>query len=202
MYTPALIDVLIALVLLTSILAACHRGLGKEMLHTVLFTIVVVIGYVLFRNSMETDESDVNTTVFWLVNSTYYLITAYVLTWIGMKVLSPLILGQEQVGLRSRFWAGIISLTKLLAVIIGLNLWFAVHSPAPHPQRLTALPKVMQESTLVFISDKFTNDLYLWLASKDILTYHKITKSKPTEQELREKELQDQLNGTIPMSYQ
>lgn len=188
MNQPTLIDVAIALAILGSVLGACHRGLGREMLHTVMFAIMVAIGYVLFRTQGETSaEHDV---VFWLVNSMYYVITAYVLTWVGMKVLSPLVIGHENVGLRSRFWAGMLSLTKLGFVLFGLNLWFAIHSPDVHPARLNTLPPILRDSMLVQLSDKFTEDLYKWMAGKNILDYHKSLERQPTEQEVRDAELE------------
>lgn len=184
---PTLIDVAIGLALLLSVLGACHRGIGREMLHTVMFAILVAVGYVLFKN--QSDASAPGDTVFWVVNSSYYLITAYVLTWVGMKVLSPLMIGYEVVGLRSRFWAGILCIIKLAVVLFGLNLWFAVHSTEVHPQRLKNLPPILRESLLVQISDKFTEDLYHWLASKQILEYHKVLDKPKTEKDKRDEDL-------------
>lgn len=102
MNQPTLIDVAIGLAILTSVLGACHRGLGREMLHTVMFAIMVAVGYVLFR-TQAAQAVGPNDVVFWLVNSMYYVVTAYVLTWVFMKVLSPLVLGRENVGMRSVF---------------------------------------------------------------------------------------------------
>ena len=197
MNQPTLIDIAIALAILGSVLGACHRGLGREMLHTVMFGIMVTVGYVLFRS--QSDAAGPNDVVFWLVNSMYYVITAYVLTWLGMKILSPLVLGFESVGLRSRFWAGILSLVKLTVVLFGLNLWFAVHSPMVHPARLNTLPPLLRDSMLVQLSDKFTEDLYRWLASKNILEYHKNIDHQPTPQEMHDAEL-EKILGVSPTS--
>lgn len=188
-----LIDALIALGLIGSILGACHRGIGREMLHTVLFAILVAAGYVLFRNqAVAPDKSDV---AFWVVNSTYYLMTAYVLTWVGMRILSPLMLAHEKVGLRSRFWAGTLSIVKLATVIIGLNLWFAMHSPDAHPLRLASLPKVMQESLFVRVSDMWTERLYQWLASQQIVDYNKtVERARDAQKEAEQRRL-DELRG-------
>ncbi len=114
-----------------------------------------------------------------------------------MKVLSPLVIGHEAVGMRSRLWAGVLSLTKLAAVVFGLNLWFAVHSQNVHPARITELPIILQESYLVRLSDRFTEDLYIWLAQKNILEYRKTTYRKPTDEENRKKEL-EQMLGVNP----
>lgn len=188
---PTLIDVAIGLFILLNILGACHRGLGREMLHTVLFLILVAIGYVLFRAAGPMENE--NQIAFWVVNSSYYLITAYVLTWIGMKVLSPLILGAQNNGLRSRFWAGALSIAKLATVILGLNLWFAMHSEYPHPKRLEALPAIMQSSVALRVSDKLTEDLYHWLAANNIVEYKKNLYRKPTPEEELEKRLDEQI---------
>ncbi len=192
---PTLLDVAIGLFLILNILGACHRGLGREMLHTFIFVLLVVFGYVMFRSStpMETAQQ----ISFWVVNSSYYLITAYVLTWVGIKVLSPIILGPQSVGLRSRFWAGALSIAKLATVILGLNLWFAMHSQHPHPKRLEALPPIMQSSVAIHISDKLTEDLYHWLAANNVVEYKKNLYRKPTPEEEQEKRLEEQL-GIAP----
>lgn len=188
MNQPTLIDIAIGLALFGSMLAACHRGIGREMLHTVMFGILVVVGYVMFRTQAQ--ESGPDDVIFWLVNSMYYLITAYVLTWAAMKVLSPLVIGHETIGLRSRFWAGMLSLIKIGVVIMSLNLWFAVHSADAHPKRLNSLPPILRDSMLVQLSDKFTEDFHRWLASHNLLEYHKTLDRKPTPEEEREAELE------------
>ena len=200
MYQPTLIDVAIAIAILGSVLGACHRGVGREMLHTVLFAIMVTIGYVLFRNQAG-DATTTKDVAFWLVNSMYYIITAYVLTWVFMKVTAPLVLGRESIGLRSRFWAGVLSLAKLAAVVFGLNLWFAVQSDRPHPERLEGLPPIMRDSDLLRVSDRFTEDLYVWLASKNMLEYYKTRERLPTEEETRQKDLEKML-GVSPSSLE
>ncbi|RYG58818.1 MAG: hypothetical protein EON60_12230 [Alphaproteobacteria bacterium] len=192
MLQPTLIDVAIALAILGSVLGACHRGLAREMLHTVMFAILVVIGYVLIRNKavQATSADDV---IFWLVNSMYYLITAYVLTWVAMKVLSPLVIGREAVGMRSRLWAGILSLVKLASVVFGLNLWFAVNNTEAHPARLESLPNILRESALVHLSDRYTEDLHIWLAENNLIEYKKTTYRKEEPKDPRRKELEELL---------
>ncbi len=192
---PTLLDVAIGLFLILNILGACHRGLGREMLHTFIFALLVAAGYVMFRNSSPMESAEQIS--FWVVNSSYYLITAYVLTWIGIKVLSPIILGPQNVGLRSRFWSGALSIAKLATVILGLNLWFAMHSEAPHPKRLESLPPIMQSSLAIRISDKLTEDLYHWLAANNVVEYKKNLYRKPTPEEEQEKKLEEQL-GIAP----
>jgi hypothetical protein len=192
---PTLLDIAIGLFLILNILGACHRGLGREMLHTFIFALLVAGGYVMFRNSSPMESAEQIS--FWVVNSSYYLITAYVLTWIGIKVLSPIILGPQTVGLRSRFWSGALSIGKLATVILGLNLWFAMHSEAPHPKRLESLPPIMQSSLAIRISDKLTEDLYHWLAANNVVEYKKNLYRKPTPEEEQEQKLEEQL-GIAP----
>ena len=199
MNQPTLIDAIIGLAILGSVLSACHRGLGREMLHTVMFAIMVAIGYVLFRADVA--QGATNDVVFWLMNTLYYLVTAYVLTWVMMKVLSPLIIGHEAIGLRSRFWAGVMSLLKLGAVIFGLNLWFAVHSPDAHPKRLNVLPPLLRDSMMVQLSDKFTDDLYRWLATKNVLEYRKTIERSDTVEERRKSDF-EQLMGVSSETLQ
>jgi len=189
-----LLDVAIGLFLILNILAACHRGLSREMLHTTFFGLLVLFGYVLFRTSgpIETE----NQTVFWVVNSSYYLVTTYVLTWVGIKVFGPLILAPENVGLRSRFWAGVVSIVKLSTIILGINLWFAMNSENPHPKRLESLPPIMQTSTAIQVSDILTERLYRWLAANNIVSYEKNIYRKPTPEQQRQRELEEELGIT------
>ncbi|RYG58943.1 MAG: CvpA family protein [Alphaproteobacteria bacterium] len=192
MLQPTLIDVAIALAILGSVLSACHRGLAREMLHTVMFAILVAVGYVLFRNKA-LEASSPDDVIFWLVNSMYYLVTAYVLTWVAMKVLSPLIIGREAIGMRSRLWAGILSLAKLASVVFGLNLWFAVNNTEAHPARLESLPTILRESALVHLSDRYTEDLHVWLAENNLMEYKKTTYRKEEPKDQRRKELEELL---------
>jgi hypothetical protein len=173
----SLIDAAILLTFLASVLGACHRGIGREMLHTVLFAIAVTGGYVMFSNHSDAvKDADVS---FWVMNSLYYLATAYVLTWAAMSFLGPLVIGREVIGLRSRFWAGIVSIVKIVAVVLCLNLWFAMHSTDAHPLRLKQLPSLMQDSKVVNFSDRMTEKLYIWLASRGIVEYHKTLERAP-----------------------
>lgn len=173
----SLIDAAILLAFLASVLGACHRGIGREMLHTVMFGIVVAGGYVMFSNHTQTDsDADVS---FWVMNSLYYLVTAYVLTWAVMKAVGSIIIGREVVGLRSRFWAGALCIVKIVTVVLCLNLWFAMHSPDAHPLRLKSLPQVMQDSKVVALSDRMTEKLYKWLASRNVVEYRKTVERAP-----------------------
>jgi hypothetical protein len=116
-----------------------------------------------------------------LINIAFYLLAGYVLTWGMMKVLGPILLSEERViGMRSRFWAGALAMLKIVGVILGMNLWFAIHSPDAHPLRLKALPSVLQESELIQLSDKTTDDIYRWLAQNKILDYNKYMEKPAT----------------------
>lgn len=198
----SLVDAAILLTLLASVLGACHRGIAREMLHTVLFLLVVGGGYLIYSGQAKT-QTDADIT-FWLMNALYYLITAYILTWVVMKTFSVLIIGSEMVGLRSRFWAGVLCLTKIVSVVLCLNLWFAMHSPYAHPLRLQTLPKVMQDSRIVEFSDRVTEDLYKDLASRGVVEYRK-TVDRLKEQDTGNKPVQtygQQLLGLPPADAQ
>lgn len=84
-------------------------------------------------------------------------------------------------------------------MVFGLNLWFAVHNEKVHPERLNDLPAILRDSVAVQLSDKFTEDLYRWLASRNILTYHKTLERAPTDEEKRKAELEELL-GVSPSS--
>lgn len=180
-----LLDAAILLAALLSVLSACRRGIAREMLHTVLFGAMLLIGYLLLRGQPAPDQSNL---AFWVANISYYVVTAYALTWLVLTVTSPLVMGPHEVGYRSRFWAGALSLVKVAAMILGVNLWFAVHSPFAHPARLQSLPHVMQDSIVVQQSDALTEQIYLWLAGQGMLTYDKHVEYKPPERKPHEGE--------------
>lgn len=161
-----LLDAAILLACLLSVLGAIHRGIAKEMVHTVLFGLLVIGGYVTMQ-SMPAPSAD--NLSFWVSNISYYLITAYALTWVIMTVVAPLMLGRHEIGYRSRFWAGVVSIVKIAAVVLGLNLWFAVHSPYAYPAREQSLPEVMQDSVVIQHTDAVTETLYQWLVAHNLL---------------------------------
>lgn len=182
MNQPNLVDALLALGILSSILSACFRGLSREMLHTVLFMVAVAAGYLFWRDTtLPTTQPEVAKMA---VSGAFFLAAVYAMMWGGMKILAPLMIGgQHDLGLRSRFWAGALSMVKLAAAIIGLNLWFAVHSPDAHPLRLNSLPEMARDSMLIQLSDAVTEDVYRYLAQQNLLDYQKFTERPATQSE-------------------
>ena len=164
-----------------SVLLACSRGLGKEMLHTLLFFATLTGAYFFFQTQ---PISDTESIVKMLLNFGYFAISSYFITWVVMKFVAPVFLDGRPAGVRGRFWAGGLALVKIVGLALGLNLWYAVHSVDAHPQRLNPLPVAMRESVLVQVSDSTTEEFYKYLASKGFLTYEKFTHRQPTEQEL------------------
>lgn len=189
-------DWLVIVTLLGATFAACGRGLGKETLHTLLYLGTLVAGYLYL--SAQTAPIDAAATATMLVNLGYYVGTVYILTWVVMRVGAPLILDGGPLGTRSRFWAGMLCLIKLIATILGLNLWLAVHSPDAHPLRLNQLPPFLRDSTIVQLSDAVTEDIYQWTASKGWLDYHKFTKRSLTPEEEATRQNMETL-GITPM---
>lgn len=176
---PTLLDAFILLALVGSVLSACHRGLAREMLHTVMFGVMVVVGYFFLKDTEIPKTPPELAKV--MISCSFYLAAMYVFMWGAMKVLSPLILSHHIVGIRSRFWAGALSALKLAVSILGLNLWFAIQSPDAHPLRLEAFPLMVRESVLVQLSDRKTDEIYRWLASQNILDYNKFMEKPKTE---------------------
>ncbi|NBX86744.1 MAG: hypothetical protein EBQ80_05910 [Proteobacteria bacterium] len=180
MNQPNLLDLLIVLGIFSAIISACFRGLSREMLHTVLFMVAVTAGYLFWRDTvMPTTQQEVAKMA---VIGAFFLAAVYAFMWGGMKIVAPLVIGgQHDIGLRSRFWAGALSMVKLAVAIIGLNLWFAVHSPDAHPLRLNSLPELARDSMFVQLSDAVTEDVYRYLASQNILDYQKFTERPATQ---------------------
>lgn len=163
-----------------SVLTACWRGLGKEMLHTLLFAATLAGAYFFFQTQ---EISDTTSVVKMLLNFGYFAISSYFITWAVMKFVAPVFLDGRQAGIRGRFWAGGLALFKVLALALGLNLWYAVHSIDAHPMRLNPLPQVMRESVLVQLSDSTTEEIYKQLAAKGWLSYEKYTHRPATKKE-------------------
>lgn len=193
------VDWLIVVAGLGSIYAACQRGLGKETLHTIVFMLALAGGY-LYLRSQPLEASDSTAAARLLVNLGYYVLTAYVLTWAVLRFGSPLILDGQVPGLRSRFWAGALALAKLLATVLGLNLWYAIESPDAHPLRLQALPAVMRDAKLVQLSDATTDDLYRWMSAKGWLDYNKFVERPQTSGEKAKDAVEEMLGYTRDVS--
>lgn len=180
MNSPNMFDLLLIAIALASGLSACHRGLGRETLHTFLFAATAIAGWLFLidREPPGTKEE----VAYVLVNLGYYTLTAYLLTWALLKFGAPLIMAEEEAGIRSKFWAGIMAFAKIGCTLLALNLWFAVYSLDAYPMRQQVLPRVLQESVILRLSDDVTEKIYKFLASKGILEYQKyLMREKPVD---------------------
>ncbi|MBI1309366.1 MAG: hypothetical protein GC129_05935 [Proteobacteria bacterium] len=193
MMQPTLLDAFIALALVGSVLSACHRGLGREMLHTVMFAIMVTVGIFFMRdNPLPSTQAELARVA---ISASFYLVAVYVFMWGAMKLLAPLMINTHHpIGLRSRFWAGMLAVVKLLVTIFGLNLWYAVESPYAHPLRLDGFPQVVKDSMLVQLSDRETEHLYHWAARNNLLNYDKVLEKPQSETQKDEKSVEDMFN--------
>lgn len=164
-----LFDTVFAAALVLSILAACLRGSAREMLHALLFGLGLLGGW-LFLRAAPLPETQVE--IGRLATSIgFYVMVTYMLTWGLMRMLAPLMLDSAPVGLRSRFWAGALATVKLCGAVFGVNLWYAVHSLEPYGQRIAYMPPFVQDSLLIRLSDKATDDLHRWLARQSFARY-------------------------------
>jgi hypothetical protein len=199
--TPlAPLDWLIIAVVLVTLFGACRRGLGRETLHTLLYLGTLAAGYVYI--AARTPSSGTSAAVM-VVNLAYYVVTVYVVTWGIMRVGAPIIMDGVPPGMRGRFWAGILCLVKLLVTVVGLNLWFAVHSVDAYPQRMAQLPPFVQDSTLVKLSDSITEDVYQWAGTKGWLKYTPSATSADNplteEEEKTRQKLEEQTTPPLPI---
>lgn len=191
-----LFDAFASVALVATVLSACHRGLAREALHTVMFMIMVGVGLIFLKGqTMPKTPEELEKAV---ISAAFYLGAMYVLMWGAMKVVTPFILAPEHVhSFRSRFWAGALSILKLAICIFGLNLWFAIKSPDAHPLRLQTFPELVQESLLVQLSDRETDRLYRWLAEQKLLDYNKFMERPSNEAEKDKAGLSDMLFGVL-----
>jgi hypothetical protein len=174
----SLLDAGLLLLMLAAILGAIGRGLAKEMLHTVFLAATITAAWLYTRNNgLPTTQPEL---VKLLVPMLGFILAAYAFLWAVVRFGSLLIINTDHApDARSRFWAGALALTKVLALMLGLNLWFAVKSPLGPPLRLASLPAIMQQSKVVNISDHLTERLYRYLAQEGFLTYEKTVEEAP-----------------------
>lgn len=156
-----------------AVVLACRRGLGGELLHTLIFLMAMVGGTIFMAqtNPHAGEANESTQAAFLSINLAYYALAAFLATSVLLKVLSPLMMKTiTDVGLRSRLWAGLICTTKIIATSIFLLLWYAIHAPEPHPTRLLALPNLLQNSYLVQLADGgWTQSTHFYLADKGVL---------------------------------
>lgn len=174
----SLLDAGLLLLMLAAILGAIGRGLAKEMLHTVFLAATITAAWLYTRNDgLPTTQPEL---VKLLLPMLGLILAAYAFLWAVVRFGSLLIINTDHApDARSRFWAGALALTKVLALMLGLNLWFAVKSPLGPPLRLASLPTIMQQSKVVNISDHLTERLYRYLAQEGFLTYKKTVEEAP-----------------------
>ena len=173
-----LLDAGLLLLMLAAILGAIGRGLAKEMLHTVFLAAAITAAWLYTRNDvLPATQAELAKL---LVPMLGFVLAAYAFLWAMVRFGSVLIINTEHTpDARSRFWAGALALIKVLALMLGLNLWFAVKSPYGPPLRLASVPTIMQQSKMVNISDHLTERLYRYLAQESFLTYEKTIEEAP-----------------------
>jgi hypothetical protein len=173
-----LLDAGLLLLMLAAILGAIGRGLAKEMLHTVFLAAAITAAWLYTRNdALPATQPELARL---LVPMLGFVLAAYAFMWAVVRFGSVLIINTDHApDARSRFWAGALALTKVLTLMLGLNLWFAVKSPYGPPLRLASVPTIMQQSRVVNISDHLTERLYRFLAQEGFLTYQKIVEEAP-----------------------
>lgn len=191
---PNILDAFIIIAAIGTVLGACHRGLGREMLHTVLLAVMITLGaFFMSDTPLPTSPHELGKLA---MSAGFYLIVMYGFMWGVMKLTSPLILRFEHVGLRSRFWAGALAMVKLVVLVLGLNLWYAIKSPDAHPLRLQVLPGLVKDSMVVQISDRWTDDIYKWLAAEGMVAqYDKVLERPTTQQEMDMRDLDSALDA-------
>lgn len=161
------IDIVSVIFILGAVLSACHRGLGREVLHTTLY-LVVGGGCVLFLNNTPIPQTQPEVSKMAL-SILFFLMAMYAFTWGAVKFIAPLIMPSEVRNVRSQFWAGALSALKIVIMILSVNMWYAQHSVEGGQARLTYLPQMMQQSVFVHIADRATDDVYRVLAQQNIL---------------------------------
>lgn len=164
-----LFDSLFGLALVMGVLLGCLRGNGKETLHTFLFGLSLLAGWLFLRSGeLPTTQAEIARLT---VGIGFYAFAMYIFCWALMGVLAPFMLDSMPAGFRSRFWAGAQAILKLALIILGVNLWYATHSQTPVWERLQPLPPLLRDSTFISLSDRVTEDAHRWLAGQNFLTY-------------------------------
>lgn len=176
-----LLDLFLIGFLVISVLLACSRGLGREVLHSLLFGGLMVASY--FYVTAQEPPVDGPDAARMLVNYSYIVVSFYFLTWFVLRGLAPVFLSAKPVSIRERFWAGSLAFSKIVAAALALNLWYAVHSTDAHPLRLQLLPDILRHSVVVNLSDATTDEVYRWMASKGWLEYNKYIDRPQTDRE-------------------
>jgi uncharacterized membrane protein required for colicin V production len=169
MVQPNLFDVLFGVGLIFAILLGMTRGNGRETLHTFIFGLALLAGWLFLRvGAMPGTQEELARL---LISISFYAFAMYIFSWALMGLLAPFMLDNSIIGIRGRFWAGAQALIKLALVVLGINLWYATHSIMPVKERLQPLPPLLRESVLINLSDRFTEDTHRWLAAQKFVVY-------------------------------
>ncbi len=164
-----LFDSLFGLALVMGIFIGIMRGNGRETLHTFLFGLSLLAGWLFLRSGeMPATQAELARLT---VGIGFYTMAMYIFCWALMGVLAPFMLDSVPAGIRSRFWAGAQAIVKLVLIVLGVNLWYATHSVAAPWERLQPLPPLLRDSTFIALSDRVTDDTHRWLAAQNFLTY-------------------------------
>lgn len=164
-----LFDALFLIGGLFAILLGMLRGNGRETLHTFIFALALFAGWLFLRSGAPATTPEELARL--VVSISFYAFAMYVFGWALMGLLAPFILDGGDVGLRGRFWAGAQAMVKIVGIVLGVNLWYAMQSSAPVWERLQPLPPMLRESVVVNLSDRLTEDLHRWLAQQNLATY-------------------------------
>jgi hypothetical protein len=160
-----LLDWVIIGLTLAAVLNACNKGSGHETLHTFLLMAGLAAGALFLKDHLPAPHAaDAAGVASYFLDFTFYTLLLYVVLWGALRLLVPVMLSAHIIGWRSRFWAGMQALAKILLLALGLNLAYAAASPLPSPQRLSLLPQVVGESALVNQLDVQTDWIYHGLA--------------------------------------
>jgi hypothetical protein len=153
-----LFDWILAAAAAGAALHAVQRGLGKELLHTFLLLIGITAGvFYLHDKAQPTDGAAVAAR---FVNLGWYLLGLYVLAWVFIRTFGMVFIGDYYGGWRTKFWGGILALTKVICLVLGFMVAYAVASPLPSPDRLLVLPHMIAESSLMNIADVESDGMY------------------------------------------
>jgi hypothetical protein len=164
-----LFDALFLIGGLFAILLGMMRGNGRETLHTFVFAAALGAGWLFLRSGAPPATPEELARL--VISISFYCFAMYVFSWALMGLLAPFILDGNDVGLRGRFWAGAQAMIKLVGIVLGVNLWYALQSAMPVWERLQPLPPLVRESVVVNLSDRLTEDLHRWLANNGLVTY-------------------------------
>lgn len=153
------------------VVAACRRGLALESLHTLIYLCAAVAGFIFMQQSADAGADPYNT-VFLTINLGYFMLAAYLLTAVVLRMLGGVMMKTTgPTGMRGRLFAGLLALTKIVGTALLIHVWFIAHSPEANPERLAPLPEILRNSELVQRSDAgFAQSIADFLANHNLVT--------------------------------